>query len=81
MKMSAWQSALQSKAAWDIGRQGKRHFGGRRYLPRKAGVTEDERTVQAALKEMGISGGCWKSIMRAQLPGSYTANGFRTLEA
>jgi len=55
---------------------------GREYVSRKTATTVNERIIDKAMKDRGISGGCWNRIMHGGVPShNLKAEGFRTLEA
>ncbi len=57
-------------------------MSGRDYVAMKIATTKGELIVQKALKDRGISGGCWNTIMRGRLPSrNMDAEGFRTVRA
>ncbi len=70
---------LQRKDAWGIVKRKEQHWIGRKYVSRDLVAKEDEIVIQEAMKQRGVSGGCWNLIMHGRPP-RQTEAGFRELE-
>ena len=76
------QVVMQSREGWDMDRQEKHHWRGRKYMRRDLVETEDERMVGAAMGSRGVLGGCWRLAMHGRPPlKDGSEDGFRTFEA